>query len=82
MSKLAHSNDETMRKIESDRMLEDDPTLFRCVNCGLASYDETKPCDCITDCGYRPRKGNGPDVIIWENCREPKVCPSCNRRLP
>ena len=26
MSKLAHSNNETMRKIESDRMLENDPT--------------------------------------------------------
>ena len=81
MSKLAHSNEETMRKIDSDRMLEDDPTLYRCAGCGLGSYDENKPCDCITDCGYRRLKGKGLEVIVWQDCREPKRCPTCERVL-
>lgn len=34
MSKLAHSNDETMRQIERDRMVEDGMDPDQCPNCG------------------------------------------------
>lgn len=65
MSKLAHSDDATMQRIESDRMLRDDPTLFRCCGCGLVSPDEWKPCDCPTGCGYRVIKG-AMEMIVFK----------------
>lgn len=63
MSKLAHSNDATMRKIESDRLLEDDPTMYRCCGCGVACPDGEKPCDCTTGVGFRMTK-NGPEHLV------------------
>lgn len=65
MSKLAHSDEAMMRRIESDRLLEEDPSLYRCCGCGLASIDETQPCECATDCGYRG-KGESLEVIVWK----------------
>lgn len=53
MSKLAHSDEASMKRIESDRLLEDDQIMFRCCNCGLACPQEIKSCDCITDVGFR-----------------------------
>lgn len=81
MSKLAHSNDETMRIIESDRLLENDPTLFRCASCGTASPDENNPCECVTRCGFRRLKGKDMEVIVWKDCREVQTCPTCKRPL-
>lgn len=65
MRKLAHSNDATMRKIESDALLRDDPTMYRCCGCGcgLACPEGKKPCDCATGVGLR-MVGNLPEHIV------------------
>lgn len=79
MSKLAHSNDETMRKIQSDALLRDDPSLFRCCGCGLASPDEWKPCDCTTGVGYRIVRGKT-DYLNFKTEPPPK-CKTCGKVL-
>lgn len=68
MSKLAHSNDETMRQIESARLLADDPLMFRCCSCGIACPEEYKNCDCITGVGFRRIKG----VMEYANLKDPE----------
>ncbi len=66
MSKLAHSDDASMRQIESDRLLREDPTLFRCCGCGLAAPEEVKPCGCVTGVGFRRING----VMEYSNLKD------------
>lgn len=81
MSKLAHSNTETMRRIESDRLLEDDPSLYRCCCCGIVSVDGEQPCDCVTGTGFRRVKGKE-EIIVWPDVirRELNQCPTCGHK--
>lgn len=81
MSKLAHSNTETMRRIESDRLHEADPSLYRCCGCGIVSVDGKQPCNCVTGTGFRRLNGKEeiivwPDVLEWEKDR----CPTCGHK--
>lgn len=64
MSKLAHSDDDSMARIESNRLLAEDPTMFRCCGCGLACPENVKPCDCITGVGFRMKPGSSVDHVI------------------
>jgi hypothetical protein len=64
MSKLAHSDDASMRRIESDRLLRDDPAMFRCCGCGLACPENVKPCDCYTGVGYRVVGGKIEHMVL------------------
>lgn len=75
MSKLAHSDEASMKKIESDRLLRDDPTLYRCSGCGLAAPEEIKPCDCITGVGYR-RINGVMEHVIFKDQEKPMPAPA------
>lgn len=39
--------------------------LFQCACCGKEADGTTKPCDCVTDVGYRLTK-KGIEHVVWD----------------